>query len=99
MAGDLPGAAIGTMLVVRFRPSSHARLIVPLAVATGVPLLAAVLVPPVPVAVVLWACAGAASSYLVLAQVRFTRLVPDELRGRAIGAASAGLQTAQGSGC
>jgi predicted MFS family arabinose efflux permease len=98
MAGDLPGAVIGAMVVVRFRPALQPRLILPLAAATGVPLLAGVFAPPVPAAVALWACSGVVSSYLVLAQVRFTRLVPDELRGRAIGVASAGLQTAQGLG-
>jgi MFS family permease len=63
-----------------------------------VPLLVSGLAPPVPAAVGLWACSGVFSGYLVLAQVRFTRAVPDALRGRAIGVASAGLQTAQGLG-
>jgi hypothetical protein len=41
---------------------------------------------------------GALSTYMTLAQVAFTRAVPDALRARAIGLASAGLQTAQGLG-
>jgi hypothetical protein len=52
----------------------------------------------VPLAVLAWAGMGALSSYLTLAQVAFTRAVPDAIRARAIGLASAGLQTAQGLG-
>jgi hypothetical protein len=49
-------------------------------------------------ALVLWAASGMLATYMVLAQVSFTQLVPDAVRGRAIGFASAGLQTAQGVG-
>jgi predicted MFS family arabinose efflux permease len=89
---------VGAMLVVRFRPTLQPQLIVPLAAVTGVPLLATVLALPEPIAAALSTCSGAASSYLVLAQIRLTHGVPDAVRDRAIGVASAGLQTAQGIG-
>jgi hypothetical protein len=71
---------------------------VPLAIATGLPIAATALAPPVPLTVLLWACGGALSSYLTLAQVKLTSAIPDGLRGRTIGVAAAGLQTAQGLG-
>jgi MFS family permease len=98
MAADLPGAVLGGLLVARVPPGLRQRLMVPLAVATGLPLLATALVPSVPLAVLAWAGTGVLSSYLTLAQVAFTRAVPDAIRARAIGLASAGLQTAQGLG-
>ncbi|MBV9854190.1 MAG: MFS transporter, partial [Streptosporangiaceae bacterium] len=98
MAADLPGAALGGLLVARLPPSLRSRLMVPLAIATGLPLIATALVPPVPLAVPLWACSGFLSGYMLLVQVAFTRAVPDAFRARAIGVASAGLQTAQGVG-
>jgi MFS family permease len=98
IAADLPGAVLGGLLVARISPALRSRLMVPLAIATGLPIAATALVPSVPVTVLLWACGGALSSYVTLAQVAVTRGVPDGLRGRTIGVASAGLQTAQGLG-
>lgn len=98
MAADLPGAILGGLLVARLRPTFRRRLMTPLAIATGLPLLATGLTPSVPIVVLLWAGSGVLSSYMVLAQVALTRSVPDEVRGRALGVASAGLQTAQGLG-
>jgi MFS family permease len=98
MAADLPGAVLGGLLVARVPPALRQRLMIPLAVATGLPLLATALVPSVPLAVLAWAGMGVLSTYMTLAQVAFTRAVPDAIRARAIGLASAGLQTAQGLG-
>ena len=98
MAADVVGTALGAVLVARLGPALRRRLTVPLAAATGLPLLATVTGPSLPVTVALWALSGLLSSYIVLSQVAFTQLVPDRLRGRAIGFASAGLQTAQGLG-
>jgi MFS family permease len=98
MAADLPGAVLGGFVVARVPPGLRQRLMIPLAAATGLPLVATALVPSVPLAVVAWAGMGALSSYMTLAQVAFTRAVPDAIRARAIGLASAGLQTAQGLG-
>jgi hypothetical protein len=98
IAADLPGAALGGLLVARASPALRSRLMVPLAIATGLPIAATALAPPVPLTVLLWACGGALSSYLTLAQVKLTSAIPDGLRGRTIGVAAAGLQTAQGLG-
>lgn len=97
-AADLPGALAGTLLVARLTAGLRDRLMGPLAVLTGVPLLAVVTAPPVPLMVALCAASGFCSGYLVVAQVAFTRAAPDAVRTRAIGVASAGLQTAQGLG-
>jgi MFS family permease len=98
MAADLPGAMLGGLLVARVSPTFRQRLMVPLAILTGLPLMATILAPTVPGAILLWAASGVLSSYLVLAQVALTRAVPDSIRGRAIGITAAGLQTAQGLG-
>jgi MFS family permease len=98
MAGDVTGMAIGAVVVARFGAASRRRMLVPLAAATGLPLMATVLSPGVVVTLVLWAVAGFLGTYMVIAQISFTQIVPDHLRARAIAFASAGLQTAQGLG-
>lgn len=98
MAADLPGAVLGGLLVARIPPVSRHRLMVPLAIVTGLPLLATAVAPRLPLTLLLWAGSGALSSYMVLAQVALTRAVPDDLRARTTGVAAAGLQTAQGLG-
>ena len=98
MAANLVGMVIGAVLVARLRTTVRRRLTVPLGFATGLPLVATLTGPSLPVTVGLWALSGLLSSYLVLAQVTFTQLVPDRLRARAVGFAGAGLQTAQGLG-
>ncbi len=98
MAADVAGSVVGAALVTRVRPPWRDRLTVPLAVAAGLPLVATVAGPPLPVTVALWALSGLLATYMVLAQVTFTEELADEMRGRAIGFASAGLQSAQGVG-
>lgn len=98
MAADLPGAIVGAVLVARVPPALRHRLTMPLAIVTGLPLLATAMAPSVPVTVLLWAASGALSSYLTLAQVAITRAIPDAIRARTVGVVSAGLQTAQGLG-
>ncbi|WP_116948866.1 MFS transporter [Jiangella endophytica] len=98
MAADVAGSVVGAALVTRVRRVWRDRLTAPLAVATGLPLVATVAGPPLPVTVALWALSGLLATYMVLAQVAFTEELADEMRGRAIGFASAGLQSAQGIG-
>lgn len=98
MASLVIGTLLGNLVVTRISPGTRVRLTVPLAVATGLPLLATVAKPSVPLAVALWALSGVLSTYMLLAQVSFTQRVPDAVRGRAIGFVSAGHQTAQGLG-
>lgn len=99
MAADPAGALIGTLLITRLIPfAPRQRLMVPLALATGVPLMLSAVEPSLPRSLALWTVNGVLTTYIVLAQARFVTAVPDALRARAIGAASAGLQTAQGLG-
>jgi predicted MFS family arabinose efflux permease len=98
MAANLVGMMIGAVLAGRLGPDLRRRLTVPLGIATGLPLVATMAGPSLLVTVVLWALSGLLSCYLVLAQITFTQLIPDHLRGRAIGFTAAGLQTAQGIG-
>jgi predicted MFS family arabinose efflux permease len=98
MASVVVGTAVGALLVARLNSDWRRRLTVPLAVAVGVPLMATAAAPPLWLTVVLWMIAGVFHAYIVLAQVRFAQFIPDGMRSRAIGFASAGLQTAQGLG-
>jgi MFS family permease len=98
MAADLVGVAIGALLVARVAPARRQRIVVPLAAATGVPLVVGALAPSLLSGLLLWGCSGALASYMVLAKTLFTEAIPDGLRARVIGLASAGLQTSQGLG-
>jgi MFS family permease len=99
MAADPVGAGIGAVLVSRWvRPANRPRLIGPLAVLTGVPLMLSALHPSVPSSIALWAASGGLASYTMLALAEFTLAVPDHRRGQAIGLLGAGLQASQGLG-
>ena len=99
MAADLPGAVLGSLLVPRVRSALRPRVMVPLAAATGLPLIVTDLRPAAPFAVLLWAGSGCAVQLLDAGSGR-----PDLLSsGRDPGlhhriAAAAGLHTAQGLG-
>ncbi|MCO1655973.1 MFS transporter [Pseudonocardia humida] len=98
MAADPLGSVLGAWLFVRFVPfTRRARLVGVLAVAAGLPLLPFALRPDVPVAVVLLALSGMASTaYLLQTQAGFVRATPDGSRGRAIGIAASGIVAGQG---
>lgn len=98
MAADPLGSVLGAWLFVRFVPPRwRERLIGVLAVAAGVPLLFTALVPPVPVALLLWGVSGMASTaYVMQAQASFVRATPAAIRGRAIGVAASGIVAGQG---
>lgn len=98
MAADPVGMTIGALLATRVGPTARRRLTVPLAVAAGLPLVATLTAPGLPITFALWTISGALGTYMVFAQITFTRIVPDGVRARAIGVASAGLQSAQGLG-
>lgn len=99
MAADPTGSAIGASLFVRLVPSElRARLIGPLALLSGVPLLLFVFEPSVVVSVVLLVVAGVCSAFQVQASTTFMRLVPDDHRGQAFGLAQSGLIAVQGIG-
>jgi predicted MFS family arabinose efflux permease len=99
MAADPVGAAVGAVVLSRWpRPAAQPRMIGPLAVVSGVPLVLSALHPSVPSAIALWALTGFLTTYVVLALAEFTPAVPDHRRGRAVGLLGAGLQAAQGLG-
>jgi predicted MFS family arabinose efflux permease len=99
MSADPIGATFGMFGLARWvRPASRLRLLTPLAVLAGVPLLFAVVHPMLWLAMVLFGISGALSSYTMFAHAAFVRAVPDSQRGQATGLEGAGLQAAQGLG-
>ena len=99
MAADPVGAAIGMAVLSRWvPPANHPRIIGPLAMLSGLPLMLSALSPSAVTAIALWAITGFLSSYTLLAFAEFTLAVPDRRRGHATGLVSAGLRTAQGLG-
>jgi predicted MFS family arabinose efflux permease len=99
IAADPIGAVVGAVLLSRWvRPADRPRLIGPLAVLAGLPLVVSALHPSLPFVIPLWALTGAMASYLMLAFAELTLAVPDHRRGQAVGLVAAGLQTTQGLG-
>jgi MFS family permease len=97
MAADPVGATVGTLALTRFvRSETQTRLLAPLAVLTGVPMVVSAFIPGVAPAIFCWTLTGVLSSYLVVAQGLLTRATPDPQRARVFGMSSAGLQTTQG---
>jgi predicted MFS family arabinose efflux permease len=91
------GAGIGAFVVLRLM-SEHRRTLVvgPLAVASGVPLMACFIVSsPVSALCALFA-SGLCTGYLGAATAAFTQAVPSGYRGQIVGIAWAGLQVSQG---
>jgi hypothetical protein len=62
------------------------------------PLVPCGMSPSVAIAAVLWGMCGLLSAYLVLIVTEFVAIVPANVRGQAIGMASAGLLATQGIG-
>lgn len=93
-----PVAGEVLVLLVLTRPSAPApeRLLAPLAVLAPLPFLACALNPGLITVVVLVTLGGAGISVVSLAQVVFVEATPDEVRGRALGVAAAGVTAVQG---
>jgi MFS family permease len=99
MASMPAGQALGSWLLIRYVPDAiRTKLVGPLAVVTGLPLVACVTNPGLTVTVALWALSGLGASYQVQAVSMFVRHVPDGKRGRVLGLASSGLLAVQGIG-
>lgn len=99
MAADPVGAGIGAVVLSRWvRPASRPRLLGPLAVLAGIPLVLSAIRPSVPSAFVLWTASGILSSHVMFAIAELTLAVPDHRRGQVLGLVAAGLHTAQGLG-
>jgi MFS family permease len=99
MAADPAGAVLGGVLLTRLvGPSRRLRLLVPLAVASCVPLVLCAAQPPLALALALLAACGLASSYQLVANAAFMQSVAAGVRGQAFGLATAGLVAGQGLG-
>jgi MFS family permease len=100
MAADPIGCVIGAFVFGRLIPEPlRDRLLAPLALLAGVPLVLCVLRPGLLVSAVLFGISGAlAICYQIQAGARFVRLVPDEMRAQGMGVMSTGLLTVQGLG-
>jgi predicted MFS family arabinose efflux permease len=93
------GMLVGDFVVGRFvRPALRERLVVPLILLLGAPLLGLAGRPPLPVAVLLFAVAGSGFAYALGLQRRFLDVIAAPLRGQAFALLSTGLMTLQGLG-
>lgn len=80
------------------RPGTRARIALPLAAVSLLPLVAFALTPGLALALLVLVVAGATSAYTLGVDRWFIEAVPDELRGRAMTLMTAGLMTIQGVG-
>ncbi|MFE0175927.1 MFS transporter [Streptomyces sp. NPDC059002] len=78
--------------------AARARIVLPLASLTLLPLVAYALTPGLALAVLVLVLAGAGSAYTLGLDRWFVDAVPEELRGRAMTVHTAGLMTVQGIG-
>ena len=97
-AGPLLAAMlIGDLLVGRFcAPATRTRLAFPLAAAMGVPLLALVFRPPLPLACLALLACGAGFAYPLGIQQAFLDSLPERRRGQGFGLNSTGMMGGQG---
>ncbi len=99
LAANPIGTTVGALLVGRFLSSSRRRrLMIPMAVFTGLPLIICALQPGVVVTWLLWAASGFFSAYNLAASAEFALAVPDESRGQAFGIVMSGMMVGQGIG-
>ena len=93
------GSLVGSLVYARWlSPGLRGRLVGPLAVIAGIPLVACAWTPGLGLTLFLWTLTGLATAYQVQVAAEFVRIVPSEIRGQAIGVASAGLLAIQGVG-
>lgn len=99
LAADPVGMLIGSLLLARLVSTTHRPgYLGPLAIASGIPLIATLSGPAIPIAFALWALCGALSAYQLLIVGEFVSIVPGDRRGQAIGIAASGLLAVQGLG-
>lgn len=98
-AATAAGSVLGGVLLARLAgPQRRLELMVPLAAASGLPLLGCVLAPGLILSCVLWALSGAGLSFNIAANAAFVQALDPHERGRAFGLVAAGLQASQGLG-
>ncbi|GAA0646249.1 MFS transporter [Kutzneria viridogrisea] len=100
MAGDPAGSVLGAYALARWVPERlRPKVIGPLALLTGLPLLVFALRPGLVVGVLALGLSGAAAqAYQTQATASLARAVPDAGRAQAMGLVVTGLVTAQGLG-
>lgn len=98
MAADPFGSVFGAWVFIRFMTTeTRERLVGVFAVAGGLPLVATLFEPGLPVMLGLWAISGMfATAYLLQTQASFVRATPDDRRGQAIGMVASGIVASQG---
>jgi MFS family permease len=97
MAALPAGGALGAILVGRWAPEAQARAILPLALASCLPLLLTGASPPVLLAAVLWFVAGVGQGFMVPLIATVNLLTPAHSRGRVNGLAAAGFNIGSAS--
>ena len=99
LTSDAIGVLVGSLILSRIiSVARRPGVIGPLAIASGLPLLACWGTPPIPVAFGLWTICALVSSYQVLVIAEFVAWAPAARRGQAIGIAASGLVAVQGVG-
>ena len=91
------GCVVGATVLVRLVDHDRrVRLMLPMAIGTGLPLAACALRPGLVVTLLLWALCGVGTAYNVAANAEFVREVPNARRSQAIALATTGMVTGQG---
>jgi predicted MFS family arabinose efflux permease len=99
LAADPMGFVIGAFVLSRYvGPKARMRVMGILAACSTATLVLFAFQPSLPVVLVLLAVAGALGAYQITVAATFNTLVPNAIRGGAIGVASTGLRVAQGLG-
>lgn len=99
LAADPLGFVVGTYVLSRFVSAAHrVRILGVLAISSSATLIAFALTPHVIIATILLALAGGFGAYQITVSATFNTLVPNEIRGGAIGVSRAGLRVSQGLG-
>ena len=99
LAAGPAGVLVGSLGFSRLtRPATRVRLVGPLAISSGLPLVASAFTSQLVVVLTLWALTGAATAYHVQTITEYVHGVPLGRRAQAIGLASACLLAAQGVG-
>ncbi|MFL6145700.1 MAG: MFS transporter [Labedaea sp.] len=99
LAADPLGFVVGAFVLSRWvGPAARVRVVGVLAVGASAVLIAFLTHPNLGFTLALLAMAGALGAYQITLGATFNTLVPNEIRGGAIGVASTGLRVAQGLG-
>jgi MFS family permease len=98
LAAIAAGTAAGMLALGRLPAPTRARLMYPMAIAAGLPLIACATHPNLLLSAALWAASGAGTAYELAANVAFVAAVPDTARAQAFGLVTAGLAAGQGAG-